>query len=288
MKKTLGALAITALACTLVLPFFVQDPRFSDFAHGIAANGGPAPPGAQHWLGTDRLFRDELARLVHAARHSLAIGILAGALATLVGALIGLFSGFLEGASWALPWPKARPQRQLTLHPDDLLVFALDVIQSFPFLLLVLAAAAVFERIDDLVIVCVLAGTSWLAVARVVRAKTIQLRQRDFVQAARALGQSTLGIAVRHVLPNVTGVLVASASLLASQMIVAESVLAYLGLGASPDEPSWGRMLSEGQDTMFTAPWLFVLPGIALVATALTFQLVGLWTSADGAEDRRA
>lgn len=277
---------LCAVVCLLVLvaPLFVQDPRFSDFAQGIASDGGPAPPSHMHWLGTDRLFRDELARLVYAARHSLGIGLLAGLVATGIGALVGLTSGFLEGTRWTLSWPKRRGEARIGLHPDDLLVFGLDVIQSFPFLLLVLAVAAVFERVDDLVIVLVLAGTSWLAVARVVRAKTIQLRQLDFVLAARALGRSTLGTAVHHVLPNIAGVLVASASLLASQMIVAESVLAYLGLGAAPDEPSWGRMLSEGQDTMFTAPWLFVLPGLALSVTALSFQVIGLWAG----ETRRA
>ena len=272
MKRGLLALLGIVTALVLLLPLFVQDPRLSDFAHGIASDGGPSPPSALHWLGTDRLFRDELARLVHAARHSLVIGIVSGALATALGAGVGLVSGFLEGAAVSLPVAG----RRLRLHPDDLVVFGLDVIQSFPFLLLVLAAAAVFERIDDFVIIIVLAGTSWLGVARIVRAKTIQLRQLDFVAAARALGRNVFGIAVFHVLPNVAGLLVASASLLASQMIVAESVLAYLGLGAAPDQPSWGRMLAENQDSMITAPWLFVLPALMLVLTALTFQLAGL------------
>lgn len=276
MKRALVAVVLGMVGLVLLLPLFLQDPRLSDFARGIADDGGPAAPSSLHWLGTDRLFRDELSRLVYAARHSLFVGVVAGALATGVGALVGLGSGFLEGAVIELRLSARGAERRLQLHPDDLVVFALDVIQSFPFLLLVLAAAAVFERIDDLVIVMVLAATSWLAVARVVRAKTIQLRQLDFVHAARALGRSNVGIAFHHVLPNVAGVLVASASLLASQMIVAESVLAYLGLGASPDEPSWGRMLSEGQDSMFTAPWLFLLPALALVVTALAFQLLGL------------
>ncbi|RYZ63904.1 MAG: ABC transporter permease, partial [Proteobacteria bacterium] len=260
MKRALSVFVVLLGVTVLLLPFFVQDPRFSDFSHGVGPDGEPGAPSALHWLGTDRLFRDELARLVHAGRHSLAIGVGAGMLATAIGTLVGIGSGFLEGAALDVPWPRGQVDRRLRLHPDDLVVFLLDVVQSFPFLLLVLAAAAVFQRIDDLVTVGVLAGTSWLAVARIVRAKTIQLRQLDFVHAARALGRSNVGIAAHHILPNVTGVLTASASLLASQMIVAESVLAYLGLGASPDVPSWGRMLSEGQDTMFTAPWLFVLP----------------------------
>ncbi len=270
-RSALGLLGAMA-ALVLLLPLFVQDPRLSDFAHGIAADGGPSPPTSAHWLGTDRLFRDELARLVHGARHSLVIGVVAGTLATFLGACVGLVSGFLDGATVSI----ALPGRRVRVHPDDFVVFGLDVIQSFPFLLLVLAVAAVFERIDDLVIIIVLAGTSWLGVARIVRAKTIQLRQLDFIAAARALGRSGFGIAVFHVLPNVAGLLVASASLLTSQMIVAESVLAYLGLGAAPDQPSWGRMLAENQDSMLTAPWLFVLPAVLLVATALAFQLASL------------
>lgn len=274
MKRgALGLLGAMA-ALVLLLPLFVQDPRLSDFAHGIAADGGPSPPTSAHWLGTDRLFRDELARLVHGARHSLVIGVVAGTLATFLGACVGLVSGFLDGATVSIALPGRRVR--VRMHPDDLVVFGLDVIQSFPFLLLVLAVAAVFERIDDVVIVVVLAGTSWLGVARIVRAKTIQLRQLDFIAAARALGRSGLGIAVFHVLPNVAGLLVASASLLTSQMIVAESVLAYLGLGAAPDQPSWGRMLAENQDSMLTAPWLFVLPALLLVTTALAFQLASL------------
>lgn len=276
MKRALAVFVVLFGLVVVLLPLFVQDPRISDFVHGVGSGGEPGAPSALHWLGTDRLFRDELSRLVHAARHSLLIGVGAGVLATALGTVIGIGSGFLESTALDLPWPGKRTERRLQFHPDDVVVFFLDVIQSFPFLLLVLAAAAVFQRIDDFVIVGVLATTSWLSVARIVRAKTIQLRQRDFVHAARALGRSSLGIAAHHILPNVTGVLIASASLLASQMIVAESVLAYLGLGASPDVPSWGRMLSEGQDTMFTAPWLFVFPAVALLVTALSFQLLGL------------
>lgn len=284
MKRALPlALGVLVLA-VLAAPWCVQDPRFSDFAQGIGPDGGPVAPGAVHWLGTDRLFRDELSRLVHAGRHSLVIGLVSGALATSVGALVGLVSGFLDGATVSVPLPRAR---RFLLHPDDLVVFALDVIQSFPFLLLVLAAAAVFERVDDLVTILVLSATSWLAVARIVRAKTIQLRQLDFVAAARALGRSGIGIAFHHVLPNIAGLLVASASLLASQMIVAESVLAYLGLGASPDQPSWGRMLAESQDSLLTAPWLFLWPALLLVITALGFQLVGLRYGGDGAKENR-
>ncbi len=275
---------VAFVAVVLIAPWCVQDPRFSDFARGIGPDGGPVPPGAVHWLGTDRLFRDELSRLVHAGRHSLTVGLLAGGLATLLGAVVGLVSGFLDGATVSVPF--IRPRR-VQLHPDDLVVFALDVIQSFPFLLLVLAAATVFERVDDLVTILVLAATGWLAVARIVRAKTIQLRQLDFVAAARALGRSGAGVAVHHVLPNVAGLLVASASLLASQMIVAESVLAYLGLGASPDQPSWGRMLAESQDSLLTAPWLFLWPALLLVATALTFQLVGLRYGSDRSRESR-
>lgn len=264
-RRHLWILALTTVALCIFLPVLVQDPYHSDFAHGIGGDGGPAAPSARHWLGTDRLFRDHLARLVYGARHSLLVGLAAGALATVLGTLVGLGAGLFG-------------ERTLVrgVRFDDLVVFTLDVIQSFPFLLLVLAATAVFHRVTSAVVIGVLAVTSWLAVARVVRSKTLQLQKMEFVQAARALGRGTFGVALRHILPNLTDLLLASMALLASQSIVAESVLGYLGLGTSPDTPNWGHMIADAQEVALYAPWLFAAPSLLLLLTALTLQLSSL------------
>jgi peptide/nickel transport system permease protein len=150
-----------------------------------------------------------------------------------------------------------------------------DVGLAFPFLLLVMVLGAALDRTTTATIVLTLGATGWLGVARLVRAKTLQIRGRDYVSAARALGQSTFRIVVRHVLPNVAGPIVVSATMLVAQMILAESVLSYLGAGVAPPAPTWGHMLFEGQDYLGHAPWISGAPCVAISLAVLGFNLLG-------------
>ncbi|HQY62996.1 MAG TPA: ABC transporter permease [Polyangiaceae bacterium] len=158
---------------------------------------------------------------------------------------------------------------------DAALMRSVDIGLAFPFLLLVMALASVFERTSATTILLTLGFTGWLGIARIVRAKTIQVRNQEYVTAARALGQSTPRILWLHVLPNVAGPIVVLATLSVAQMIVAESVMSYLGVGLSPPTATWGYMLFEGQEVYATAPWLLAAPFAAILACVLGFNLLG-------------
>jgi peptide/nickel transport system permease protein len=150
-----------------------------------------------------------------------------------------------------------------------------DVGLSFPFLLLVMAIGAALDRTTAVTILAVLGLTSWLGTARILRAKTMQVRGLDYVTAARALGQPTWSILARHVLPNVSGPLIVIATAQVAQMIVAESVLSYLGVGIAPPVATWGHMLYEGQDNYLAAPWMLAAPALAILCAVLGFNLLG-------------
>jgi ABC-type dipeptide/oligopeptide/nickel transport system permease subunit len=272
-KKNRGAVVGAAIVAflisfALVAPLIVgQDPLASDLAHGRTEDGTPAPPSLSHWLGTDSLFRDELARLAHGARLSLEIGFAASAISLLIGAVAGIVAGYAHG--------KSRSFGPLRLGADEVIMRFVDVGLSFPFLLLVMAIGAALDQTTELTILVVLGLTSWLGTARVVRSKTIQIRDLDFVVASRALGQRTWVVLFRHILPNVSGVLIVLGTISVAQMILAEAVLSYLNLGIAPPTPTWGHMLLEGQRAFLAAPWMLVAPGAAIVLSVLGFNLLG-------------
>lgn len=256
----IGIAIVAALVLFAVLgPMLAgHDPYVSDFHRGISPEKLPVAPNATFWLGTDRLFRDELSRLATGARISLFIGVSATLIATTIGGVVGILAGWFEG-------------RLL----DTVLMRTVDVGLAFPFLLLVMALAAALDRTTPTTIVLTLGLTGWLGTARIVRAKTMQIRDLDFVTASRALGQTTLGLLRKHVLPNVAGPLLVVATVSVAQMILAESVLSFLGGGIAPPTPTWGHMLFEGQDYFTAAPWISLAPGIAIMASVLGFNLLG-------------
>lgn len=262
--KNRSALVGTALVASLVAfavfgPMLTShDPYASDFVHGISPEKLPVGPSSMFWLGTDRLFRDELSRLASGARISLFIGIASTAIATVIGGLVGIVAGWFEG-------------RLI----DAALMRLVDVGLAFPFLLLVMALAAALDHTTPVTVLLTLGLTGWLGTARLIRAKTMQLRNLDFVTAARALGQTTPAIMVRHILPNVAGPLLVVATVSVAQMILAESVLSYLGAGIAPPTPTWGHMLFEGQDYFTTSPWISLAPALAIMASVLGFNMLG-------------
>jgi len=171
----------------------------------------------------------------------------------------------------AIAWLTFGPR----LNVDTALMRVVDVGLCFPFLLLVMAIGAALERTTATSIVAILGLTGWLGAARIFRAKTMQVRRLEYVEASRALGQSTAWILVRHVFPNVSGTFIVLSSMAAAHMILAESALSYLGAGMAPPTPTWGHMLFEAQDLFSTAPWLVLVPAAAIVAAVLAFNLLG-------------
>ncbi|MFO0678548.1 MAG: ABC transporter permease [Polyangiaceae bacterium] len=260
LRVTLGGTLVILLVVFATLGPLVSshDPYVSEFGRALAADETPVGPGAAFWFGADRLFRDVFTRLAVGGRLSLAIAVAATAVATTTGTIVGLVAGTFEGKA-----------------ADHALMRLVDVGLAFPFLLVVMAVGAAVDRTSATTILLTLGFTGWLGTARIVRAKTLGIRRKEFVAASRALGQSELRIVVLHVLPNLGGALVVLATTQVAQMILAESVLGWLGAGIAPPVPTWGAMLAEGQDQIQAAPWLVVAPASALVAAVLGFTLLG-------------
>ena len=213
-------------------------------------------PSPHHPMGTDQLGRDVYARMLFGARVSLLVGFVAIGLATAVGTAIGSVSGYFGG------------------RIDAVAMRFVDIMLCFPTLFLILAAVAFLE--PNLLNIMVIIGlTGWMEVARLVRAEILSLKEREFIQAARVIGASPSRIILRHLLPNALAPIVVSATLGIGLAILIESALSFLGLGVQPPTPSWGNILAEGKETLGVAPWLTVIPGLAICWVVLGFNLLG-------------
>lgn len=214
------------------------------------------PPGERYPLGTDALGRDVLSRLLYGARISLWVGFVSVGISIATGLALGLLAGYFRGPT------------------DEIIMRGVDVMLCFPSFFLILAVIAFLE--PDIVNIMIVIGlTSWMGVARLVRAETLSLRERDFVAAARLGGASSTRIILTHILPNALTPVLVSATLGVAGAILVESSLSFLGLGVQPPDPSWGNMLMEGKDTLEIAPWLSLYPGLAILVTVLGYNLVG-------------
>jgi ABC-type dipeptide/oligopeptide/nickel transport system permease subunit len=254
-----GSIVAVLLAFAVLGPLAASHgPLDSDFVRGLAGSGLPVGPGAAFPLGADRLFRDVFVRLAYAGRLSLFIAVAATAISAALGAAVGIVSGWHQGSLL-----------------DTALMRAVDAMLAFPFLLLVMAIGAALDRTSTTTVLVTLGATGWLGIARILRAKTMQVRAMAYVEASRALGTPTRRLMLRHVLPNVAGPLVVTATAQVAQMIVADSALSYLGVGIAPPTPTWGRMLYEGQDYYLAAPWLVAAPGLAILLAVWGFNMLG-------------
>jgi peptide/nickel transport system permease protein len=215
-----------------------------------------APPSWSHPLGFDHIGRDVLSRIIWGTRVALIVGLLASGIAVAIGVTVGAAAGYLGG--WV----------------DSLLSRIVDTLMAYPLLVLLITLAAVLG--PSLVTVVVIIGlTTWAQYARVVRADVLSLREREFVLAAQAAGASTARIIFRHVIPNVLGPVIVLASLGIGGIILLESALSFLGLGAQPPTASWGGMLADGRAFILTYPQIAIAPGVMISLTVLAFNLVG-------------
>jgi len=250
-----GVLLAVALGAAWIAPY---DPGTQALAENLT------PPSAAHLLGQDALGRDILARVIYGTRVSLCVGIVTVGVSLMIGAAIGALAGFAGG--WV----------------DELAMRAVDVLLAFPGLLLAIALTAVLgPSLRNVVLALCLIG--WTGYARVARGEIVRLREREFVEAARALGVPEPRILVRHLLPLLATPLLVQATFGMAAAIVAEASLSFLGLGAQPPTASWGAMLNDGRAFVLVAPHLTLFPGLAILITVLGLNFLG-----DGLRDRLA
>jgi len=245
-----GLIVLAMFLMAAVASWYSADPSAIDISQGLL------PPGGQHPLGTDDLGRDVLARMLYGARISLLVGFVAVGISCLIGIVIGSLAGFYGGLI------------------DAVIMRFVDIMLCFPTFFLILAVIA-FLNPSIWNIMIVIGLTSWMGVARLIRAEFLSLRQRDFVLAAQALGASDARLIFRHILPNAMSPVLVSATLGVAGAILTESALSFLGIGVQPPTPSWGNMLITGKQTLGSAWWLSVFPGLAILITVLGYNLLG-------------
>jgi peptide/nickel transport system permease protein len=251
----LVVIAIVVLAAVLAPAIVPYDP-FQQFFDGLTLEGSPLPPSTRFWFGTDTNGRDQFSRLLYGARTSLIIGILANGLAVVIGTTLGVVAGYARGLFGAV-----------IMRFTDLMI-------AFPPLLLAIALAAIL-RPGLAIIVVVIALANWVQIARVIYFETTALSEREYIEAARALGAGPARILLRHLLPHLVPTIIVYATLGIATTVLLESMLSFLGRGVQPPTPAWGMMIFESQSYFLNAPWLVFIPGAAILIVALAFNLVG-------------
>jgi peptide/nickel transport system permease protein len=249
---TVALVVAAALLAPVIAPY---DPA-EQFFDGLTIEGAPLPPSERFLLGTDLLGRDLFSRLIWGARASLTVGVGANGAAVIVGTLLGMTAGLARG-----------------LVGGAIMRFT-DLMMAFPALLLAIALAAIL-RPSLWIVALVIALVNWVQICRVVYTQTTALAEREFIEAARALGAGRARIVLRHVLPHLVPTILVWSTLGIATTVLLEATLSFLGVGVQPPTPSWGGIIFEGQSYFLTAPWLVFFPGIAIVMAALAFNLVG-------------
>lgn len=236
-----------ALLAPVVAPF---DPGAQELDSGLSG------PSRSHWLGQDRLGRDQLSRLVYGARISVAVGLGTVSLSLLIGLLVGSASGFLGG------------------KVDHLFMGLADILLAFPGILLAIAITSVLGPSLRNVLIA-LSALGWVGYARLIRGQILSVREMEFVQSATAVGIPPARLLLVHILPNAIAPVIVEATFGIARAIVAEAGLSFLGLGVQPPTPSWGAMINEGRHFLFVAPHLTTVPGLAIMTTVMAFNFLG-------------
>jgi peptide/nickel transport system permease protein len=255
---SLFGLAVVALvvAAALAAPWLAPYSPDAQLFDGLTLEGAPLPPSPMFPLGTDTLGRDLLSRLLYGARTSLVIGLVANGVAVAIGLIVGILAGYLRG------------------FVGNALMRFTDLMMAFPALLLAIVLAALL-RPSLWIVAMVIAMVNWVQVARIVYTETRGLIERDFILAERSLGAGNLRILFLHILPHLVPTAIVWGTLGIATTVLLEATLSFLGIGVQPPEPSWGNIIFESQSYFQAAPWLVFFPGVAILATALSFNLVG-------------
>jgi len=253
-----GAVMLTAILLTsLFFPlFYPVDPLAQDLLARFQPPAWLDGGSSAHLLGTDNLGRDVLARILHGSRVSLLVGFSAVLLGELIGIVLGLVSGYYG--------------RRL----DSIIMRTADIFMAYPFMLLTISVIAVLGN-SMFNLILVLGASDWVIYARTIRGSVLSLKEKEFVESARAAGTRHPAIIYRHILPNVISPLLVLGTLRVANIIIWESGLSFLGMGVPPPAPSWGRMLAEGRMYITDAWWLATFPGFAIMATILSINLLG-------------
>lgn len=246
----LGGIALLTIIGPWISPYACDE---IDFDGLWSASPGFA---RAHWFGTDSLGRDLFVRSFCGGRLSLTIGLVSTLVSLLIGVTYGTIAGYRGG------------------RLDAFMMRAVDVLYALPFMFLVIVLMVLFGRSPVLMFVAI-GAVNWLDMARVVRGQTLALRQREFVDAARVIGLSDWQIIVRHIIPNLAGVVAVYAALTIPQVILIESFLSFLGLGIREPATSWGALINDGAREMEAAPWSLIFPALLLAATLLSFNVIG-------------
>jgi ABC-type dipeptide/oligopeptide/nickel transport system permease subunit len=254
-KLAVGSLVVFLLVVIISL----IGGRFWKYGYADITDEFSSPPSLEHPMGTDDIGHDSMARILRGAQKSVQVALMVAILATTLGAFIGALAGYYRG--WV----------------DSALMRFTDLILTIPAIaILAVLAAAVTEQAGNWFFIgLVLALLQWTYIARVVRGTFLSLREKEFVEAARALGASDTRIMFRHLLPNATGSIIVNATITVAVAILIETALSYLGLGIRPPDTSLGLLISEGQQAATTRPWLFYFPGLIIVIIALTINFIG-------------
>lgn len=251
----LAVIVIVVLAALLAPAVAPYDPS-EQFLDGLTLEGAPLPPNERFWFGTDTNGRDQFSRLLYGARTSLLIGLLANGIAVMIGTLLGVIAGYARGFLGA-----------------TIMRFT-DLMMAFPPLLLAIALTAILKPGLSIVIV-VIALVNWVQIARVIYTETTSLAEREYIEAARALGASGPRILFRHLIPHLVPTIIVYATLGIATTVLLEAMLSFLGRGVQPPTPAWGMMIFESQSYFLNAPWLVFIPGAAILIVALAFNLAG-------------
>jgi len=238
----------------------VLTPMIAAFPPDQVGDLANLPPDGTHWFGTDPFGRDVFSRLMYGGRISLSIGLVAVLLAATIGTSLGATAGFVGG------------------NVDRVIMFMTDGLLSMPRLVLLLTVVALFRMQGAaaiFLIVTILGLTAWMAIARIVRSEVLSLKQREFVQAARALGYSQTRVLFGHLIPNALAPVIVFCSLAMGSTMLAEAGLSFLGLGVPPPTSTWGVMVDDGRNYLRIAPWVSIFPGLAILVAVLSFNLLG-------------
>jgi peptide/nickel transport system permease protein len=248
----IAIVVLSAIGAPWLAPFSPDAQPFD----GLSPDGAPLPPGAKYWLGTDTLGRDLLSRLLYGARTSLVIGLVANGVAVTIGMIVGVVAGYVSG------------------FVGNALMRFTDLMMAFPALLLAIVLAALL-RPSLWIVALVIALVNWVQVARIIYTETRGLVERDFILAERSLGAGHMRIVFRHIMPHLLPSAIVWGTLGVATTVLLEATLSFLGVGVQPPQPSWGNIIYESQSYFQAAPWLVFIPGAIILATALSFNLVG-------------